>query len=229
MVVTRRLSRVPTKLELEAHLCDLEAREIYKQPAIQRKGNTVDKVPVTEAIADILLRKDMLSSIQKITREASYFAGHSKEMAIPHSNRKEEILAIELYKTCSFVVDYQVPLKSKQTDIAGKIDLLLQKDDALVLGELKAEKSEESLLRAVLEVETYWRILDKDKLLKDFARQGIQAAAVKKAIIIFRESRQAREFENPVFSSVVALMKLYGIKVICADDLKEMSALSFGM
>lgn len=229
MDVTHRLSRVPTKLELEAYLCALEAHEIYKQATIQRKGKTADKTPVTEAIADVLLRNDLLCSIKKITRKASFFTGHSKEMAIPHSNRREEILAIELYKACPFVVDYQVPLKSKRTDIAGKIDLMLQKNDALFLSELKAEKSEESLLRAVLEVETYWRILDEDKLLKDFSNHEIQAVTVKKAIIIFRESRQAKELENPIFSTVVSLMELYDIEVICADDLKEMSVLTFGL
>ena len=45
------------------------------------------------------------------------------------------------------IIDYQVPLKSRLCDKAGKFDLLSQTDDAVYILELKQRNSDDTLLR----------------------------------------------------------------------------------
>ena len=72
------------------------------------------------------------------------------------------------------VIDYQVPLKSKQSDRAGKIDLMTfdESTGILRLIELKAPKSKETLLRCVLEIYTYYKTVDMNELLRSYGLDG---------------------------------------------------------
>lgn len=73
------------------------------------------------------------------------------------------------------VLDYQIPLKDKQDDKACKMDLMSFKEDenTLYILELKVPKKNtgeetETLLRSVLEIYTYSKQVDQEKLLNDF-------------------------------------------------------------
>jgi len=99
-----------------------------------------------------------------------------------NSNREEEKIAMKLFHSSQNqgkvfdiigkIIDYQTPLKNVQTDDAGKIDLLAYNEKenpkTLRILELKKPDSEETMLRCVLEAYTYLKVVDKDKLLKDF-------------------------------------------------------------
>ena len=69
------------------------------------------------------------------------------------------------------IKDYQVPLKDTLKDSGiGKIDLISFNEDikTLFLIELKCRGSSDTLLRALLESYTYYKIVDKTKLKNDF-------------------------------------------------------------
>ena len=70
------------------------------------------------------------------------------------------------------IIDYQVPLKGKQSDKIGKIDLVgySEQNRRFSLIELKYHPSgsQETLLRCVLELYTYYKFLDKERFKADF-------------------------------------------------------------
>ncbi len=69
------------------------------------------------------------------------------------------------------VKDYQIPIKnSRENKGLGKIDLISFNKETMTLYllELKYEGNPETLLRASLESYTYYKIIDKKKLINDF-------------------------------------------------------------
>lgn len=66
------------------------------------------------------------------------------------------------------ILDYQVPLKNSKDDVAGKIDLLSLSNDGrqLYILELKKQKSQETLLRCILEAYTYFKTIKNQKAFK---------------------------------------------------------------
>ena len=151
---------------------------LYKEDFINYRGDTIDaKEKYTEVIADWLLNNiDLLYKIKKITRLSSYKVDtHDGKHNNQNSNRLEEIMAIEIFNQKSLnilgkVLDYQTPLKNERDDKAGKIDIVSYNKDikTVYLLELKKEDNEETMLRCVLEIFTYYKTLDKDKFLEDF-------------------------------------------------------------
>ena len=151
---------------------------LYTQTFINYTGKTTDtKEKYTEVIAEWLLNNiDLLYKIKKITRLSSYKVDtHDGKHNNPTSNRKEEIIAMEIFRQGSLnilgkVLDYQTPLKNERDDKAGKIDIVSYNKDikTVYLLELKKEDNEETMLRCVLEIFTYSKTLDKDKFLEDF-------------------------------------------------------------
>lgn len=80
-------------------------------------------------------------------------------------------------------VDYQIPTTNGQKD---NIDLLLQKGEDFYITEVKTFESRESILRCVLEIETYFEKLNNNFL----ARYKIKSwKNVKKAILIDQASK----------------------------------------
>ncbi|HZK53012.1 MAG TPA: hypothetical protein VFC84_02230 [Desulfosporosinus sp.] len=210
-----------TKESIIETLEKCDAKQIYSSKIVNYTGKTSEPENCcdyyTEVIAEYLLKNDLLKSIPMITRITSYkTVSHDKDMNVPTSNRTEEILAIQLYKNCSEVIDYQVPLKNKRDDKAGKIDLLLFADDSLIFGELKIKGSQETLLRAVLEVESYYLTADKAKIIIDYGKTG---CSIQKAIIIFKESRQYDDFKNVNMPFIKKLLEKLGIKVYIVEGL----------
>ena len=132
----------------------------------------------------VLKNKRKIAEIKMFTRNKSYFvAGHDGmltelEKSNP-SNRKEEILAKKMhsryYEPVGEIIDYQVPLKDYVKDNEdrrfGKIDMLSVNEDTKTIHviEFKKPGSAETMLRCVLEGITYYRVLNKSKLKKDYA------------------------------------------------------------
>ncbi|WP_338085188.1 hypothetical protein [Fusobacterium canifelinum] len=156
----------------------------YKKDFINYLGVTSDKKAYyTEIIAKWLLENFCLfNNIKMISRKASYKVdSHNEIIKDINSNREEEKIAMKLFNASQNkgrifdiigkIIDYQTPLKNVQTDKAGKIDLLAYNEDTRTLRilELKKPSSDETMLRCVLEAYTYLKIVDKNKLLKDFS------------------------------------------------------------
>lgn len=148
----------------------------YKEPFLNYKGKTSNtKRYYTEVISEFLVNKSIVfDEISKITRASSYFEFEHNPQENNNSNRKEERLAKQLkqqeyIKGIGYIIDYQVPLKNVNTDHAGKIDLLAydNENNSVTMLELKGPISGETLLRALIEVYTYLKTVDKVKLFKD--------------------------------------------------------------
>ena len=160
-----------------------DIRSFYKQDFVNYAGKTKDsKEYYTEIIAEWLLSHvDLFNKIKLINREGSYrIESHDGKIINQESNRAEEKIAMklfdysqnkgEIFDKIGKIIDYQTPLKNIQTDDAGKIDLLAYNEDTdtLRILELKKSDSKETMLKCLLEVYTYLKIVNKVKLLKDF-------------------------------------------------------------
>lgn len=158
-----------------------DIRTFYKQKMINYRGRTSDTNEYyTEVVAEFVCRNidEFNSNIPMISRKGSYKTG-CHVGSIPASNRNEEIIAIKMYNRSQKegyvfpcvgrIIDYQTPLKSTKTDVAGKIDLLSYDGCVLHILELKKPDSAETMLRCVLEAFTYLKTVDANKLLSDFS------------------------------------------------------------
>lgn len=180
-----------------------------------------------EDFAKCILNKNLndLFSIKKITRENTYkTATHDGKTQQDTSNREEERIALAMfaknYPLVGKVIDYQVPLKDKRSDKGiGKIDVIAYHTgtETLTLLELKKPDSTETLLRAVLEVFTYWQTVDHKKLLADFGLPD--NTKVEKAVLLFENSYAFEEYKQRKSPHTIELMetldvKFYGIKEV---------------
>lgn len=180
-----------------------DSRTFYQKEMINYRGKTFDTNEYyTEVIAEFLCMNinDFIIGIPQITRKATYaVSGHTGN--VPISNREEERIAIEMFNQsskdgCVFdhigeVIDYQIPLKSKKDDVAGKIDLLAFDGSVLRILELKKPDNVESMLRCVLEGYTYLQTVDKNKLILDFGMTD--DICVKASPFVYYEGTQKAE------------------------------------
>lgn len=186
-----------------------DIRSFYKQDFVNYAGKTKDsKEYYTEIIAEWLLSHvDLFNKIKLINREGSYrIESHDGKIINQESNRTEEKIAMklfdysqnkgELFDKIGKIIDYQIPLKNIQTDDAGKIDLLAYNEDTdtLRILELKKSDSKETMLKWLLEVYTYLKIVNKVKLLKDFGLP--KDTIVKASPLVFFEGMQYKEMQE---------------------------------
>lgn len=192
-----------------------DKKTFYKQSFINYRGKTEDTDEYfTEIIAEFLCTHitEFIDGIDTITREETYNTkGHDGVIKDPDSGRDEEIIAMKMYdKTYDFVgkiIDYQTPLKNKRSDEAGKIDLLAHNGTTLRILELKKPDSDETMLRCVLEGYTYWKTVDKSKLLSDF---NLPADTIIKAcLFVFKCGKQHDEMKEarPHLKKLMALLE----------------------
>ena len=186
-----------------------DIRSFYKQDFVNYAGKTKDsKEYYTEIIAEWLLSHvDLFNKIKLINREGSYrIESHDGKIINQESNRAEEKIAMklfdysqnkgEIFDKIGKIINYQIPLKNIQTDDAGKIDLLAYNEDTdtLRILELKKSDSKETMLKCLLEVYTYLKIVNKDKLLKDFGLP--KNTIVKASPLVFFEGMQYMEMQE---------------------------------
>ena len=168
-----------TKAQIIAELkkCSENMSTLYTKKFINYGGKTTDtKEKYTEIVSEWLLNNfNLFYNIQKITRKSSYKVETHNGKYTPRHNPSEETIAMDIFNQSSLnilgkVLDYQTPLKDKQDDKAGKIDIVSYNKDikTVYLLELKKEDNEETMLRCVLEIFTYLKTLDGDKFLSNF-------------------------------------------------------------
>ena len=198
----------------------------YKRKVVNYRGTTSDsKEYYTEVVAEWILKNIYLFDyIKPITREKSYKAdSHDGKNKDNDSNREEEKIAMKLFELSQNqgkvfdiigkIIDYQTPLKDIQTDKAGKIDLLAYNEEEKILRilELKKPDSEETMLRCVLEAYTYLKVVDKDKLLKDFGLP--ENTKIKACPFVFYGGEQHQEMQKNK-ENLGELIKKLDIEVI---------------
>ena len=198
----------------------------YKRKVVNYRGTTSDsKEYYTEVVAEWILKNIYLFDyIKPITREKSYKAdSHDGKNKDNDSNREEEKIAMKLFElsqnqgkvfdVIGKIIDYQTPLKDIQTDKAGKIDLLAynENEKTLRILELKKPDSKETMLRCVLEAYTYLKIVDKAKLLKDFALP--EDTEIKACAFVFYGKEQHKEMQKNK-DNLGKLIEKLGIEII---------------
>ena len=164
-----------------------DVKQFYNDPVVNYRSKTKDtKEYCTEVVAEFLLQDDifkLLNSIKMIDRNDYSVGWHDGGYDI-ESNRFEEHLAMDMFKTCkngghSFdgigqITGYQVPLKSRMEDAVGKIDLLSKNKDIAYILELKAPGNVETMLRCILEGFTYLKTVNQEKLIKSLNDERVK-------------------------------------------------------
>ena len=196
-----------SKKEILEEIQDM--RNFYKRKVVNYRGTTSDsKEYYTEVVAEWILKNIYLfDHIKPITREKSYKVdSHDGKNKDNDSNREEEKIAMKLFdlsqnqgkvfEIIGKIIDYQTPLKDIQTDKAGKIDLLAYNEEEKILRilELKRPDSKETMLRCILEAYTYLKVVDKDKLLKDFGLP--KNTKIKACPFVFYDGKQHQEMKD---------------------------------
>ena len=186
-----------------------EMGQFYSEDFLNYISETSDKEgDYTEIIAGWLLDNiELFNEIKLITREKSYkVKTHDGIIKNEESKREEEKIAMKLFDfsqnrgkvfdIIGKIIDYQTPLKDIQTDKAGKIDLLAYNEEEKILRilELKRPDSKETMLRCVLEAYTYLKVVDKDKLLKDFGLP--ENTKIKACPFVFYGKEQYKEMQE---------------------------------
>ena len=210
-----------------------EMWKFYSQDFVNYRGKTSDKERYyyTEIIAKWLLDNiELFNDIKMISRENSYKVdSHDGKIKNQKSGREEEIIAMKLFDfsqnqgkvfdIIGKIIDYQTPLKDVQTDKAGKIDLLAYNEKenpkTLRILELKKPDSKETMLRCVLEAYTYLKVVDKTKLLKDFALP--EDTLIKACPFVFYGKEQYREMQQDR-EHLKDLIEKLGIEVIYLEE-----------
>lgn len=180
---------------------------LYNQKFINYKSKTSDtKVFCTEIIASeisnsIINGKLKIDTFSRNSKSYLINNHQNRPVEIRETNREEEKCAKRLFNKKKLdigeVIDFQTPLKDKQLDKLGKIDLIISNDNNLTLYliELKFGKNKETLLRAILEAYTYYKIIDEDKLKSDFKLNHMPN--IKPAVMVIgSECNSYKELEN---------------------------------
>ncbi len=187
--------------------------QLYQQPFLNWRGKTRDDQQqlFTEVIAEELLKSNMaarLRSLPAILRKEYRVETHDGTIE-RQTNREEEILAKRIFNysergnnlgELGKVFDYQVPLKSTQKDKAGKIDLVSfnQDTNTVWLVEFKRAGNKDTLLRCLLEVATYYQLLDKEGFIESHKDMlgNLSPDCIRKAVLIFKEQSQHEEIKE---------------------------------
>ncbi|MGA2408608.1 MAG: hypothetical protein ABSF81_17930 [Bacteroidales bacterium] len=215
-----KYSRQETIVKLNIELATIE--KLYKSNCINWKGTTIDSnEQYSEVIAQELLKKlAEFSNIHPVTRKSHYYIekhGYIK-IDICKSNRDEENFAKRItglnFKHFGLIIDYQIPLKDSLKDTGiGKIDLISfdEKTKTLYLMELKYIGNKETLLRALLESYTYYKVVDKVELINDCVKS--------QKIILNKSSNSITSNDITIIPSVLLVPECNSY-----DELKEMES-----
>lgn len=176
--------------ELEYELKD--TKNLYDSNCIKWTDKTLDtREYYTEVIARELLKPEKLVLLEKIKQinRPNYSVESHDGQHNGDTNRAEEIFAMRLkgkkLEKLGFVVEYQVPLKEKRLDDAGKIDLVTSANKSAYIVELKYTGNKETLLRAILEIWTYYRQLNKANFLDSFeVLKQNETEDIKRAVLL---------------------------------------------
>lgn len=97
----------------------------------------------------------------------------------------------------------------------GNVDLILADESFAYLTEVKPPKgNDETLLRMLLEIETYYRVTVKGKQYK----KVVGDKPLRKAILFFKDSPQYMAYYDPTCGvNTKELLKKFGITVFCAE------------
>jgi len=152
-------------------------KKIHNYTGKATKTNEYYSEIIATAILNSLSHFEKIKKITRNSKGKSYStkSHHNGTSSINYeSKRHEENYVKKLFNEkithdhLGQIIDFQIPLKDGKSDKAGKFDIMSFHGDTLYLIELKYGDNQETLLRAILEVHTYCKIIDHIKLTNDF-------------------------------------------------------------
>lgn len=183
-----------------------DIKTFYQADVVNYRGKTSDTNEYySEIVSKFILDniETFRNGIPMIKREKPYKSAARKGEFQKGSVRVEEITAMEMFNQSCLgyeydfigkIIDYQVPLKSKRGDVAGKIDLLSYDGNILRILELKKSDSVETMLRCVLEGYTYMKTVDGNKLIKEW--ELLEDTLIKACPFVFKNGIQYQEMQE---------------------------------
>lgn len=233
---------------IEEISCDYDkAKEkpnvFYAQPFLNRNGCLLDndnnKVTISNQIAAWMLSSNPLLSVDKIDMPEgkSYLIENHKgdpTTKTKNSNREEELVAMSLFKKKDYhhsdidcFIDYQVPIyrgHEQENEHLGKIDLVAISHEKrkVLLMELKKYSSDETLIRCVSEIYTYYKQINekqlKDEIAKHQKNNVIIDYEVVPAVLVFKNQRQHKQYTCEIYDKVKALMGQLSVSMYIIDS-----------
>lgn len=164
----------------------------------------------------------LIKDAKKISRKKSYNLVHNPESVNQDEGAlmsSEKLLVknmfsgkIEHNEVFGELIEYEVPLNDKQKDGTGDIDFISKYGDKLWMVEIKRPKNDKSLLRAVLEIQSYYQIVDREKLINSFREHFSRDTKIEKIVAIFNDSEEARQYRES--KKIKRLIEMFNIKII---------------
>jgi len=154
---------------------------LYSKRFLLNRGRTTDtKEYSSEITAEwIIDHIEKFQQIERIHRKNSYFTKEHKGKSERPDATTEKQIAIKMFNQrelpgIGIIIDYETPLNDTRPNKAGEIDLLAFDTDKKILRilELKHPNSHDTMIHCVLEAYTYLKQVDKEKLIRDFNRDG---------------------------------------------------------
>ena len=217
------MSKELTKEKFLSRLENKTCRYLYQVRVIATPNDNYVKYAYEHILEKELSCEKELKGIDEIVRVKNYKVNHSKSH-LDETNRIEEHIVMQFYsdngkvhikRIFGKILDYQVPMKNSNEDKGIKaIDFINLKNNILYLSEIKAPNSKESLLKAILEIQTYYQIVCKSKLKKDFHIND--NALLKKSIVIYSNTKAYKQFQNNIY--IKELIDLFEIEVIVLEN-----------
>ncbi|MCL2727956.1 MAG: hypothetical protein FWD56_06190 [Bacteroidales bacterium] len=195
----------------------LKSENFYKGKFLNYRGKAQNGERYSEILSEFLIKNRSIldEGIPSITRKKSYkVKEHNWESTTGRkrvdSKEKEQHIAFGMgNKTFNYigkVIDYQIPLKDNNSiKGVGKIDLLSCDNNNLYILELKGPESKETLLRSILEIYTYWQIVDRKKLANNFDCENFPVC---KGILIEKNCQAYKDFKLPKTKELTRLLEI---------------------
>lgn len=228
-------TRLQTINQLNKEFSNIE--NLYKVNCINWTGKTEDTDELySEIISNTIMKEiHVFDELSTVSRIASYRRdNHSKIEINNSSNRHEEKFAKRItglkLDGLGLIKDFQIPIKNSREDVGlGKIDLISfnKKTMTLYLIELKYEGNKETLLRASLESYTYFKIIDKDKLLTNFFNAWdieVNKINIKSAVVVtpkctaYKELIEVNSGKRPKFKALAKSLDIEYFSVEIATN-----------
>ena len=217
------MSKELTKEEFLSRLENRTCRYLYQVGVIATPNDNYVKYAYEYILENELNSEKELKGIDEIVRVKNYKVDHAKKH-LEETNRIEEHIVMQFYsdngkvyikQIFGKILDYQIPMKNSNEDKGIKaIDFINFKNNILYLSEIKAPNSKESLLKAILEIQTYYQIVCKSKLKKDFNID--EDVLIKKSIVIYSNTKAYKQFQNNIY--IKKLIYLFEIEVIVLEN-----------
>ena len=213
---------------------------LYKHPCIMLRPGTKTKegYPYSNVISEYLININIIEQYKNnkniISRHdyyKNYLMPNHKPLSEDEINTLSEQERKEEWEARSFlnnnflylgkIIDYQTPIKGVKTDTAGKIDILAyNKEGYITLIEYKRQDNPENLVRAILEICTYFYQIDKKQLIEEILEKNTEYKIdkePKKCVLLYKDSILHKQYKESVYK----LAKILEVEVYVLQKIND--------